>query len=207
MTEIRNQKRCQSCWAFAAITTVEARHFLDTGKLVELSEQQLVDCSGHYGNHGCNAGWTPQGYKYIRDVGGLALARVYPYRAVDGDCRYKRTESTATIEGYVTIPEGDEKELTIAVATVGPVAVAIDASHDSFQSYKSGIYYEPNCDAKNLDHAVVVIGYGVENGHEYYLVRNSWGKSWGEDGYVKMPRNKGNHCGIATEASHPVARK
>lgn len=120
-------------------------------------------------------------------------------------CFHFAKNSGATDNGYINIPEGNEDKLQEAVASVGPIAVAIDASHETFQHYKSGIYEENDCRPDVSDHGVLVVGYGSDgNDNEYYIVKNSWGKSWGESGYFKMPRNKNNHCGISTHAVWPT---
>lgn len=119
--------------------------------------------------------------------------------------RYKSKNSGASDVGYIDIPEGDEHKLKAAVATVGPVSVAIDASHESFQFYKRGVYMESECSSENLDHGVLVVGYGTdESGQDYWLVKNSWSESWGDKGYIKMGRNMQNLCGIASSASYPL---
>lgn len=144
-------------------------------------------------------------FKYIKDNGGIDTEKTYPYEGKDDTCRYVAKNSGATDKGFVDIPEGNEDKLKQALATIGPVAVAIDASHESFQFYSEGVYFEPECDAQNLDHGVLAVGYGTdEKGQDYYIVKNSWGSSWGDQGYLKMARNKDNHCGIASSSSYPV---
>ncbi|XP_013415056.1 cathepsin L-like [Lingula anatina] len=119
-------------------------------------------------------------------------------------CHFRTASVGATCTGYTDIKRGSESDLQAAVATVGPISVAIDAGHKSFQLYKRGVYSERACSSKKLDHGVLVVGYGTDNGQEYWLVKNSWGPSWGMDGYVEMSRNKNNQCGIATQASYPL---
>uniref|UniRef100_A0A3Q2XMF0 Cathepsin L.1 n=2 Tax=Hippocampus comes TaxID=109280 RepID=A0A3Q2XMF0_HIPCM len=143
-------------------------------------------------------------FKYIQKNGGIDTEESYPYEAQDGKCRYNPANIGATCTGYVDVKTGDERALKQAVATVGPVSVAIDASHESFQLYESGLYDEPACSSSELDHGVLAVGYGTDNGRDYWLVKNSWGRQWGDKGYIMMSRNKRNQCGIATEASYPL---
>ncbi|XP_013415099.1 cathepsin L1-like [Lingula anatina] len=205
VTEVKNQGHCGSCWAFSTTGSLEGQHFKKTGTLTSLSEQNLVDCSRKYGNMGCKGGLMDNGFKYIRDNNGIDTEASYPYTAKTGlFCHFRTASVGATCTGYTDIKRGSESDLQAAVATVGPISVAIDAGHKSFQLYKRGVYSERACSSKKLDHGVLVVGYGTDNGQEYWLVKNSWGPSWGMDGYVEMSRNKNNQCGIATQASYPL---
>jgi len=204
VTPIKDQKQCGSCWAFSTTGSLEGQHSKKTGKLVSLSEQQLVDCSGKFGNYGCMGGLMDNAFRYIKANGGIDTEASYPYEARDGHCRFKPADIGATVAGYTDIPEGDEAALTQAIATVGPISVAIDASHFSFQLYHTGVYYEKRCSSTRLDHGVLAVGYGTEDGQDFYWVKNSWGVSWGQKGYIKMARNRHNNCGIATQSSYPL---
>ncbi|XP_019864005.1 PREDICTED: cathepsin L1-like isoform X1 [Amphimedon queenslandica] len=204
VTEVKNQGKCGSCWSFSSTGSLEGQHFLKTGTLSSLSEQQLMDCSTSFGNHGCKGGLMDNSFRYLETVAGDMSEEMYPYTAEDGFCRYRSSEAIAKDTGYKDIPRGDEDALKEAVATVGPISVAIDAGHRSFQLYHEGIYYEPACSSTKLDHGVLAVGYGTGEGEEYWLVKNSWGPSWGNEGYVMMSRNRENNCGIATQASYPT---
>lgn len=146
-----------------------------------------------------------QAFQYIKDNKGIDTEKTYPYEGIDDKCRYNPKNSGATDKGAVDIPQGDEAKLAEALATVGPVSVAIDASQESFQFYSKGVYFDQNCSSEQLDHGVLAVGFGTdENGQDYWLVKNSWGTTWGDQGYIKMARNRDNHCGIASSASYPL---
>ena len=207
VTAVKDQEQCGSCWAFSATGAIEGQYAIKTKKLVSLSEQNLIDCSSKWGNYGCNGGDQESAFNYTRDNGGIDTEKSYLYEAVDSTCRFSAKSIGATVTGFVRIPYGNESALLEAVTTVGPIAVSIDASNDTFQQYNGGVYYNPECSSSflDLDHAVLVVGYGtLLNGQDYWLVKNSWGADWGMDGYIRMARNKNNHCGIVTSAVYPT---
>jgi len=142
-------------------------------------------------------------FQYVIKTGGLDTEASYPYTARDGTCKYNPGQSGGTISKFVDVQAGSEAALQSAVATIGPISVAIDASHNSFQFYKSGVYSEPLCSSKNLDHGVLAVGYGVDGGQNYWFVKNSWGNTWGNKGIIYMTKDKRNQCGIATASSYP----
>jgi cathepsin L len=204
VTPVKNQRQCGSCWAFSTTGSVEGAHAQATKQLVSLSEQNLVDCSVPQGNHGCNGGLMDSAFRYIISNHGIDTEASYPYTATGpNSCRYNAATRGATITSFRDVPRGSEAGLADAVA-LHVVSVAIDASHSSFQLYTGGVYNEPRCSSTQLDHGVLAVGYGDQNGTPYWLVKNSWGANWGLSGYILMSRNRNNQCGIATSSSYPI---
>jgi len=204
VTPIKNQGQCGSCWSFSTTGSTEGCHFITTKNLVSLSEQNLIDCSVAQGNQGCNGGLMTAAMQYIISNNGIDTEASYPYTTSGPNtCTFSASNIGATLNGMVNVTAGDENDLLLK-ATSGPVSVAIDASQNSFQFYSSGVYYEPACSTSQLDHGVLVVGWGTDTGTPFWLVKNSWGTSWGLSGYIEMSRNKQNNCGIATMATLPT---
>ncbi|XP_036393808.1 cathepsin L1-like [Megalops cyprinoides] len=211
VTPVKDQGQCGSCWAFSSTGALEGQVFKKTGKLISLSEQNLVDCSRQYGNHGCNGGLMDRAFQYIKDNGGIASEEGYPYTAKENPCSYNKSQEAATCTGYTLLPPGSERYLRDALAAIGPVSVTLNA--DRLQFYKSGVYYDPRC-SKEINHAVLAVGYGVswyelENNvssrcpTRFWILKNSWGSDWGNQGYMRLAREHGNNCGIAIYSIFP----
>ncbi|KAF2904127.1 hypothetical protein ILUMI_02050 [Ignelater luminosus] len=201
VTDVKNQDTCGACWTFSATGALEGQLFIKTGTLTSLSEQNLLDCSGSFGNNGCGGGSPSKAFEYIQQNGGIDTEDSYPYENQVGSCRYNAQNSGGTDNGAQSV-QPSEDALKSAVASVGPISVAVNSQ--SIRNYHRGISDDPSCDPSGIDHAVLVVGYGSEGGQDYWIVKNSWGPNYGENGYVRMARNKNNQCGIASAASYPI---
>tara|TARA_Y100000817_G_C16857830_1_gene544717 strand:+ start:2344 stop:3279 length:936 start_codon:yes stop_codon:yes gene_type:complete len=206
VTSVKNQGKCGSCWAFSATGSIESVNAIDTGNLINISEQQLMDCSSDYGNKGCQGGAMDNAFKFVID-NGICSEEEYPYTSQQGLCQ--PCKEVVRINNYKDIMPNNEGILKRAVAQQ-PVSAAIQANLMSFQLYSSGIYSDPNCGTK-LDHGILIIGYGYdpEYNMDYWIIKNSWGENWGENGYIRIQRNVNQSsglCGITLNPSIPLLR-
>lgn len=205
VTPVKNQQQCGSCWAFSATGSMEGANFIKNGNLVSLSEQQLVDCSGPQGDKGCFGGIMDSAFRYVIQNGGIDSESDYPYSARTGSCSTSKAQKHAVkLTSFQDVPPNDEGQLESAVAQQ-PVSVAIEADQPNFQFYKSGVF-DAACGTQ-LDHGVLVVGYGADNGKPYWIVKNSWGEGWGNNGYIWIAKNiqkKEGQCGIAMQPSFPI---
>lgn len=203
VTPVKNQGQCGSCWAFSTTGSLEGLAALEKGKLLSLSEQQLVDCSGgDYGNEGCNGGYMDAAMWYVID-NGIANEATIPYAGKNQKCSYKDTQKVYQIKNCAEITANKTAALVEAVASQ-PVAIAIEADQVGFQMYRSGVF-NGKCGTK-LDHGVLLVGYGTQNNVAYWKVKNSWGATWGSSGYILIAKTGDGPglCGIQMENTVPL---
>jgi C1A family cysteine protease len=202
VTGVKDQGQCGSCWSFSSTGAMEGAYFIKTGTLLSLSEQELVDCD-HIGSAGCNGGSMEGAFEWYK-TNMSELESDYGYTGRNGTC--KETSYTGQFEstGYVQVTANSESAFKASVQA-GPTSIAIEADKRVFQTYTSGILNSTSCGTQ-LDHGVLAVGYGTENGQAYYLVKNSWGPSWGDNGYLKIADNGDGPgiCGIQMAAVRPT---
>jgi len=205
VTPVKDQGQCGSCWAFSSTGALEGAHFVATGDLLSLSEQNLVDCAKgvKYLNFGCNGGLQQRAFKYTESHP-LELEADYPYTALDGSCVYNKDNGVVGATDYVMVESANVDAFKSAL-NKQPVSVSIEADKLVFQTYKSGIFSSSKC-GTTLDHAVLAVGYGYESGQGYWIVKNSWNTTWGENGYIKMAmvENSVGTCGVQSSPLYPV---
>ena len=195
VTPVKNQGSCGSCWAFSAVANLEGLNKIQNGKLVGLSESQLVDCDKV--DEGCNGGLMDNAFKYIHEVGGIQTEAEYPYVARDETCKFDKSKVAVKVAGFEDISQ-NEDEIAKVLIENGPLSVALNAT--PLQFYFGGIFNPAVCNPKGLNHGVAIVGFGEENGKKYWIVKNSWGSGFGESGYFRIVRGTGK-CGINTAVS------
>lgn len=195
-TSVKDQGQCGSCWAFSAVEQIESDLMREHGTAITLSTQELVDCTGSGGKrNGCNGGDPAEAYKVIEQLGGIETESSYKYTARNGNCQFSKSKVAAKISSYKSVGRGSESSMKSYVSATGPLSVCVDAN--SWNSYRSGIM--TSC-GNSVDHCVQVVGFGTSGSTDYWKVRNSWGKSWGESGHMRLAIGK-NLCQIDSEPS------
>jgi len=204
VTPVKNQGKCGSCWTFSTVGALESHFMKKYGQFRNLSEQQLVDCAGAFDNYGCNGGLPSHAFEYIKYQGGIATEADYPYQAQTLSCRLQPQMMSVGVVGGSYNISLNEDDLRNNLFMAGPVSIAFEVIA-GFRDYKSGVYSDPACKNGPMDvnHAVLAVGYGTENNVDYWVIKNSWGAAWGDNGYFKMQRNV-NMCGVQNCNSYPM---
>lgn len=204
VTPVKDQTiSCGSCWAFASIGALESQHFIVHGQLLNLSQQELVDCSKQ--SYGCDGGSYDKAFNYVIDEG-ISRAEDYPYKAVEGECNAENVaRSEVKVYGYASIAPNQEA-MKAALHQFGPLYASINGMPKSFNFYSEGVYMDPECDASGTNHAIVIVGYGTDRRSklDYWIAKNSFSSQWGESGYIRLVRNNNVTCGIDSTPAYPL---
>lgn len=206
VTAVKNQGNCGSCWSFSTTGALEGAYQIKYGKLESFSEQELVSCDTSGQDDGCNGGWMDDAFDFVKAHGGLTTESAYPYTSGDtgksGTCKTTGYTNNANVapKSHTDVKAGSVSALESALVKQ-PVSIAIQANQPAFQHYSSGVL-TGTC-GQRLDHGVLAVGYGTEGGNPYWLVKNSWGPTWGEQGYIKILKSDADLCGVLDAASYP----
>ncbi|XP_049865743.1 uncharacterized protein LOC126366611 [Pectinophora gossypiella] len=192
VTPVKNQGLCGSCWAFSTTGTIEGAYARKHSSLIAVSEQQLVDCDTN--DSGCQGGFPIEALKYLKKVGGIQSEDTYPYTAKDEKCKFDPKKIAVKITDLKPYNLTDEEALRQTLVSDGPISIGVDST--GFISYQSGILKK--CESHNLNHGVLLVGYGTENGVPFWIIKNSWGVGWGEKGYLRVKRGN-NPCGLLND--------
>jgi len=204
VTPVKDQGQCGSCWAFSSIEAIESAYVIAGNAQVIMSEQELVDCTKSlFGNHGCSGGWYYNSYKWLKNNETM-LESDYPYTATETKCAYDASKGVTGVSSYTQVKK--DKTSIMAAVMQQPVNVAVSAGNDLWRNYSTGIVGADDGCPTRVDHAVVAVGYGTENGTDYYIVRNSWSSSWGDEGFIKIEAIDGKEgvCGINGYVYYPT---
>jgi len=197
VSHVKNQGYCGSCWAFSAVANIEGQFAIKNERIETFSEQQLVDCDPV--DHGCNGGLMDHAFSYLRKIGGLESDETYPYTGISNNCNFDLSKVDVKVTGFQDISQNEE-EIKKVLYENGPLSIAVNAT--PFHWYSGGIYRPTirNCNPRDLNHGVTLVGYGVEDGVNFWTIKNSWGTRWGESGYIRLERGTGA-CGVNTSVS------
>lgn len=201
VSAVQSQGRCGSCWTFSATAAVESHEAIETGTLHKFSEQAVLDCGGEFGNYGCNGGWEDRGIKWAAKYG-MALNDDYPYQGRQGTCKIHQKRTYKVNQGVRRVYRSNSS----LVAAISKKVTTVALNAHGIQQYRRGVYSNWNC-GNSLNHAVNAVGYGTDaaTGKQFYKIRNSWGRWWGEQGYIRLERRSSGTgiCGVTLDASYP----
>jgi C1A family cysteine protease len=205
VTPVKDQGQCGSCWTFSTTGMIEGCTVADKNtegghELIPLSEQEIVDCDDD--GYGCSGGWPYQAMKWVTDNGGLCSEADYKYTARDGSCKKTSCESVTTLDSHDQY--SSEKEMMEDLPTKGPISIAVDAENDAFMYYDGGVVTLAECPNNGLDHAILIVGYNTDATPPYWIVKNSWAASWGNQGYIWLEYGT-NTCGLAEQAWYGIS--
>lgn len=209
-SRVKNQEMCGGCYIFASLDAIENKIFMESGRHFEFSRQEILDCANEHGSLGCSGGILSSVISYINEMRELSLEKNYPYEGVESVCRNDNNVSKVNISklSMGNFDVENEMLLKTALFNEGPIIVVVNHLHESFFRYSNGIYYEPKCNdidnSEILSHAMLIVGYGSDDQGDYWIVKNSYGPAWGENGFIRMARNRNNHCNIASFNMFPL---